>query len=82
MTHPTAEMIYQKIVKDVPTMSKTTVYNTLKLLLEKGLVLGITITGTETRLILKRSLTIIFGARSAEESLISKLCARFAIRKR
>ena len=29
--HPTAEMIYQELLADNPTLSRTTVYNTLKL---------------------------------------------------
>ena len=47
--HPTVEMIYEKLIDDIPTLSLTTVYNTLNTLLEKGLVYGVTITGTETR---------------------------------
>jgi Fe2+ or Zn2+ uptake regulation protein len=47
--HPTVEMIHEELLKDIPTISLTTVYNTLNTLLEKGLVDGITITGTETR---------------------------------
>jgi len=34
--HPTADMIYTALKKNMPTFSKTTVYNTLKLLQEKG----------------------------------------------
>ncbi len=48
-THPTAEMIYEALRKDIPTISITTVYNTLKLLSEKGLVDAVFITGTEIR---------------------------------
>ena len=47
--HPTADMIYAYIAKRIPTMSKTTVYNTLNLFLESNLVHAITITGTEVR---------------------------------
>ncbi len=36
--HPTAEMIYAELKERMPTFSKTTVYNTLKLLQEKGLL--------------------------------------------
>ena len=36
--HPTAEMIYSQLKAVIPTFSKTTVYNTLKLLEEKGVV--------------------------------------------
>ncbi len=47
--HPTVEMVYEELLKDIPTLSLTTVYNTLNYFLEKGLVLGVTITGTEAR---------------------------------
>ena len=49
MNHPTAEMIYENISKRIPTMSKTTIYNTLNLFLENGLLHAVTITGTELR---------------------------------
>jgi Fur family peroxide stress response transcriptional regulator len=49
LVHPTVEMIYDELIDRVPTMSKTTVYNTLKLLSGKGVVNEITITGTEVR---------------------------------
>ncbi len=47
--HPTVEMIHEELLKDIPTISLTTVYNTLNTFLAKGLVDGVTITGTETR---------------------------------
>ena len=47
--HPTVDMIYEELLKDIPTISMTTVYNTLNIFLEKGLVDAITITGTEIR---------------------------------
>lgn len=37
-THPTADMIFNDLYKEIPTLSKTTVYNTLKLLTEHGAV--------------------------------------------
>ena len=33
-THPTADEIYVNVLNDIPTLSKTTVYNTLRLLVE------------------------------------------------
>jgi len=36
--HPTAEMIYESLSQEIPTLSRTTVYNVLKLLKDKGLV--------------------------------------------
>jgi Fur family ferric uptake transcriptional regulator/Fur family peroxide stress response transcriptional regulator len=41
--HPTADMIYAELFPSIPTLSKTTVYNTLKLLSEQGAVQTITI---------------------------------------
>ncbi|MCK9223719.1 MAG: transcriptional repressor [Candidatus Muirbacterium halophilum] len=36
--HPTVEVIYENIIKELPTLSRTTVYNTLKLFELNGLV--------------------------------------------
>jgi len=47
--HPTVDMIYAAIVKRIPTISKTTVYNTLKLFIQHNLVTELTITGHEIR---------------------------------
>lgn len=38
MNHPTVDDIYQDLMVKLPTLSKTTVYNTLKLLMDKHLV--------------------------------------------
>ncbi|MDR0698286.1 MAG: transcriptional repressor [Tannerella sp.] len=35
-THPTAEEIFEIMRKQIPTLSKTTVYNTLKLFVRQG----------------------------------------------
>lgn len=42
-THPTADEIYLALHRKMPTLSKTTVYNTLKLLTDKGAALQLTI---------------------------------------
>ena len=42
-THPTADEIYNALHMSMPTLSKTTVYNTLKLLTDKGAALQLTI---------------------------------------
>ena len=47
-THPTIDMIYRDIVNEIPTLSKTTVYNTMKLFTEKGLVMELTIDSEES----------------------------------
>ncbi|OPX45085.1 peroxide operon regulator [Ruminiclostridium hungatei] len=47
--HPTADKIFTDLQKDIPTLSKTTIYNTLKILVEAGLVRVINIEDNETR---------------------------------
>ena len=42
-THPSADEIYINLSKTIPTLSKTTVYNTLKLLSEHGAALILSI---------------------------------------
>lgn len=41
--HPTAENVFCNLYPQIPTLSRTTVYNTLKLLADKGAVTAITI---------------------------------------
>lgn len=41
--HPNADTIYQALVGQIPTLSKTTVYNTLRLLVEQGAAKMLTI---------------------------------------
>ena len=40
-THPTADDVFESLRKQIPTLSKTTVYNTLKLFVENGAALYI-----------------------------------------
>lgn len=47
--HPTVDQIYNGLKKEVPTLSKATVYNTLNLLLEARLARVVTIEDNETR---------------------------------
>lgn len=47
--HPTAEEIFNALIKEVPTLSKTTVYNTMRYFLEKGIVSDLTISENEVR---------------------------------
>lgn len=42
-THPTVDEIYLALIDDIPTLSRTTVYNTLKLLVRHGAVAAIDI---------------------------------------
>lgn len=47
--HPTVDMIYGNLVKEIPTLSKTTVYNTMELFLNHNVVKLISIDEKETR---------------------------------
>jgi len=47
--HLTADMLFDKIVKQIPTLSKTTVYNTLNKFAEKKLVKVLPFIGNEKR---------------------------------
>ena len=47
--HPSVDTVYQELVDEIPTLSRTTVYNTLHLFLEKGLVQPILINDNEVR---------------------------------
>lgn len=47
--HPTVNMVYRALSSSIPTLSKTTVYNSLELFVERGLAQKITIDGYEAR---------------------------------
>jgi Fe2+ or Zn2+ uptake regulation protein len=47
--HPTVDMLYSALSPEIPTLSKTTVYNTVNLFLEKGVVQLIGIDEQEMR---------------------------------
>lgn len=42
-THPTADEIYHALLSELPTLSRTTVYNTLRVLVEQGAATQLTI---------------------------------------
>jgi len=48
-THPTVEEIYLNLKEKNPSLSKTTVYNSVEILNKYGLVHSITISGSEHR---------------------------------
>lgn len=48
-SHPTAEEVYAALSPEMPTLSKTTVYNTLRLLAENGAALMLTIDDKKVR---------------------------------
>jgi len=47
--HPTAETVYLALHPSIPTLSRTTVYNTMKLFVEHGLVQSLNIENEELR---------------------------------
>ena len=48
-THPVVDTIFNELSSSIPTLSKTTVYNTLKMLAEKGAILQVNIENNVTR---------------------------------
>jgi Fe2+ or Zn2+ uptake regulation protein len=47
--HPTVDTIYRALLPEIPTLSKTTVYNTLNLFVDNNIALLITIEENEAR---------------------------------
>lgn len=47
--HPTVDTIYKSLCHEIPTLSKTTVYNTLNLFVEKEIANVVVIEENETR---------------------------------
>ncbi len=48
-SHPTVDEIYHRILPEAPTLSRTTVYNSVKLFSEKGLLKVLPIEGNQLR---------------------------------
>ena len=46
-THPTADMVYRALEKEHPSLSRTTVYNTVRALAKAGLIRVVTIDADE-----------------------------------
>ncbi|MEA1986320.1 MAG: Fur family transcriptional regulator [Candidatus Marinimicrobia bacterium] len=49
ISHPTADQIYSEMRKEIPTISKTTVYNTVNMFAEKGIVNALFLSKNELR---------------------------------
>lgn len=47
--HPTVSQIYEDLIVVIPSLSKTTVYNTINLFLEKGVIKAVNIDTNEAR---------------------------------
>jgi len=48
-SHPTVDEIYKELSREIPTLSKTTVYNTLNTMMDVGIVKLLTIEENEAR---------------------------------
>ena len=48
-SHPTADQIYDEVRKDIPNISKGTVYRNLEVLQEDGIITELQINGTQSR---------------------------------
>ncbi len=48
-THPTADEIYEVLKKDIPAISRATIYNTLRLFLEKKIIQLVNLEKNEAR---------------------------------
>ncbi len=46
-THPSVDTIFNALYQEIPTLSRTTVYNTLNLFAQKGIVTALNISDTE-----------------------------------
>lgn len=64
--HPNVDMIYRELSQEIPTLSRTTIYNTLDLFAERGLVSLITIAENEMRYDADTSLHGHFRCQSCE----------------
>jgi Fur family transcriptional regulator, peroxide stress response regulator len=47
--HPSADSIYRQLAREMPTLSRTTVYSTLDLLVKSGLAQRLALSGNELR---------------------------------
>ncbi len=47
--HPSADTIYKKLGSNIPAISRATVYNTLNLLVDRGVIQSMRTVGSETR---------------------------------
>ena len=55
-THPTADQIYSNLKEKNPSLSKTTVYNSLEIFKSRGIIQTLTISGSELRYDFKHSI--------------------------
>ena len=63
-THPTTDQIYKDLKTNNPSLSKTTVYNTLEALEKNGIIQSITISKSELRYDFKHGMHHHFFAKN------------------
>lgn len=89
--HPTVDMIYSALHPAMPTLSRTTVYNTMKLFLDKDVVIMVAIEDNEARFDADISdhghfkceeCGEVFDFRVEAETLQSDLSPAFAVKQR
>ena len=68
--HPTVDRIFNYLVKEIPTLSKATIYNTLNLLIDAKLARVVTIEDNETRYDIIIQIMGILNAKRAAAFLI------------
>ena len=90
-SHPTVEQIFTFLVKENPTLSKSTIYNTLNLFVKAQLVRVLTIENNETRydIIMEKhghfkceSCGTIFNFKIDIDALMSDELSEFEIREK
>lgn len=74
--HPTADEIYNALYPTMPTLSKTTIYNTMKLFTEQGAVKALVIDEKTCDSILTRRVTLISCAWDVVACMIFRLKIR------
>jgi Fe2+ or Zn2+ uptake regulation protein len=65
-THPSAEAVYRSLLTEMPTLSRTTVFNSLDLFARAGLAQRLSITGSDVRYDADCSRHVHFRCRSCQ----------------
>ena len=75
-THPTADQIYTGLKEKNPSLSKTTVYNSLEILGKHGIIQSLTISGSESRYDFKNLQESIVGFGNNTLEAMADLCKK------
>ena len=68
--HPTVDQIYTELKENNPSLSKTTVYNSVEILRDHDLIQSITISGSELRYDFKHGMHHHFYCKNSNHLLI------------